>query len=477
MLEVIKLTKQLITKSVTDIAPLIKNRSVSPVELTKAIINHTEKNEKAINAHTSFTHEQALQAAQKAEKEIMDGQYRGTYHGIPMALKDNIYIKDEVTTMSSEIHRNFVPSYDATVVERLRDAGAIFTGKLNMHEYAWGATTSSPHFGPCHNPWDVNKIPGGSSGGSGAAVVTDMTMASLGTDTGGSIRIPASICGIVGLKPTYGRVSNYGAFPLAWSLDHIGPMTKSVHDAAELLQIIAGNDPKDTNTSHVTVDTYTEGLDGNVKDLVIGINEDYFFHQVDTKVEQIIRDQIKQLEEQGAKVVEVDIPSLTHAEWAVMTTIISEPAAIHKDHYLHRPEDFGPDLQFLFDLGHLPSAVDYVQAQQIRHHLKQDFQKAFESVDVLITPTLPISTPNIGADTVDLNGEEVELLDHIIRFTGPGNITGLPGLSVPCGFRDGLPVGMQIMGKAFDEKTILNVGYAVEKMNQTDKTKPTSITY
>src|SRR5690625_1979617 len=391
---VMQLTKELITKSVTEIAPLIENKSVSPVELTRAVLDHAEQNDEKINAYISYTREQAEAAAKKAEEEIHQGNYRGMSHVMPMALKDNIYIKDELTTMASKIHQDFKPSHDATVVEKLRNAGAIFTGKLNLHEYAWGATTSSPHFGPCHNPWDLAKIPGGSSGGSGASVVSDMTMASLGTDTGGSIRIPASICGIVGLKPTYGRVSSYGSFPLAWSLDHIGPMTKTVHDAAALLAIIAGYDPKDTNTAHVPVDDYTSALDGNVKDLVIGINEDYFFRQVDRDVEQAVRDQLKQLEAQGAKIVEVDIPSLQYAEWAVMTTIISEPAAIHEENYRTRPDDFGEDLQFLFDLGHLPSAVDYVQAQQIRHHLKQDFQKAFEQVDVLISPTLPIATPD-----------------------------------------------------------------------------------
>lgn len=476
-LVVISMSKQLISKTVTELASLIKDKEVSPVELTEVVLDHAEKNDKDINAFTSFTREQAKESAKLAEEEISKGNYRGTFHGIPMALKDNIYIKDEVTTMSSEIHRNFVPSYDATVTKKLRDAGAIFTGKLNMHEYAWGATTSSPHFGPCHNPWDLSKIPGGSSGGSGAAVVADMTTASLGTDTGGSIRIPAAICGIVGLKPTFGRVSNHGAFPLAWSLDHIGPMTKSIHDAAELLQVIAGFDPNDDHTANVPVENYTEALDGDVKDLVIGINEDYFFKQVDHKVNEVVRKQISELETRGAKIVEVDIPSLKHSEWAVMTTILSEPAAIHKENYLKRPKDFGEDLQFLFDLGHLPSAVDYVQAQQMRQHLKRDFEKAFEKVDIILSPTLPIATPTIGDGSIDLNGEEVDLLDHLIRFTGPGNITGLPSLSVPCGFREGLPVGLQIMGKAFDEKTILNVGYAVEQTNERNKRKPSAIQY
>lgn len=325
---------------------------------------------------------------------------------------------------------------------------------------------------PILTSYTLEKIPGGSSGGSGAALIVDMTMASLGTDTGGSIRIPASICGIVGLKQTYGRVSNYGSFPLAWTLNHVGPMTKTVKDAAALLEIIAGYDSRDITSVNVPVENYLAAITGDVKDLVIGINESYFFNQVDNDIDQAVRNAIKQLEDQGAKIQEIEIPSLKHSEWAVMTTIISEPAAIHQHNHLNRPEDFGEDLHFLFDLGQLPSAVDYVQAQQMRRHLKQDFQKAFEEVDVLITPTLPIPTPLIGSDTVDLNDETVALLDHIIRFTGPGNITGLPALSVPCGFNDGLPIGLQVIGKAFDEKTILNVGYAVEQMNLLEGKKP-----
>ena len=470
------MTNELLTKSVTEIAPFIENKSVSPVELTEALLTHIETNDKQINSYITVTHELAMKMAQQAEDEIINGKYRGIYHGIPMAIKDNIYIKNELTTMASKIHRDFIPSYDATAVEKLREAGAIFTGKLNMHEYAWGATTSSPHFGPCHNPWDTERIPGGSSGGSGAALITNMTMASLGTDTGGSIRIPASICGIVGLKQTYGRVSSYGSFPLAWTLDHIGPMTKTVKDAAELLQVIAGYDPRDITTVNMPVDDYTSNITGDVSDLVIGVNESYFFNQVDEDIEQAVRDTISKLEAAGARVEEVDIPSLQYSEWAVMTTIVSEPAAIHRHNHLERPEDFGEDLQFLFDLGELPSAVDYVQAQQIRRHLKQDFQATFEQVDVLISPTLPISTPLIGSDTVNLNGEEVALLDHIIRFTGPGNITGLPALSVPCGFKGDLPIGIQIMGKAFDEKTLLQVGYAIEQMNLLGNKNPPTVT-
>lgn len=471
------MSKEWITKSVTEIAPLIENKDISPVELTKAVLDHAEKNDEKINAYISFRREKALEDAKKAEQEIMNGNYRGIYHGIPMGIKDNIYIKGEVTTMASKIHRDFVPSYNATVIDKLNEAGAIIIGKLNMHEYAWGATTNNPHYGPCRNPWDLEYIPGGSSGGSGAALIAHTTMATLGTDTGGSVRIPAATNGIVGLKQTYGRVSNYGSFPLAWTLDHIGPMTKTVKDAAALLEVIAGYDPKDSTTVNVPVDQYLDGITGDVKDLVIGINEEYFFNNVDKDIEQAVRNKIRQLEKEGARIQEVDIPSLQFSEWAVMTTIISEPAAIHQQNHLNRPEDFGEDLQFLFDLGELPSAVDYIHAQQIRRHLKQDFQNVFENIDVLITPTLPIQTPKIGADTVELNGEEVGVLDHIIRFTGPFNITGLPALSVPCGFKGHLPIGIQIVGKPFDEKTILNVGYAIEQMNPLEGRIPDTITF
>lgn len=471
------MSKEWITKSVTEIAPLIENKDISPVELTKAVLDHAEKNDEKINAYISFRREKALEDAKKAEQEIINGNYRGIYHGIPMGIKDNIYIKGEVTTMAAKIHRDFVPSYNATVIDKLNEAGAIIIGKLNMHEYAWGATTNNPHYGPCRNPWDLEYIPGGSSGGSGAALIAHTTMATLGTDTGGSVRIPAATNGIVGLKQTYGRVSNYGSFPLAWTLDHIGPMTKTVKDAAALLEVIAGYDPKDSTTVNVPVDQYLDGITGDVKDLVIGINEEYFFNNVDNDIEQAVRNKIRQLEKEGARIQEVDIPSLQFSEWAVMTTIISEPAAIHQQNHLNHPEDFGEDLQFLFDLGELPSAVDYIHAQQIRRHLKQDFQNVFENIDVLITPTLPIQTPKIGADTVELNGEEVGVLDHIIRFTGPFNITGLPALSVPCGFKGHLPIGIQIVGKPFDEKTILNVGYAIEQMNPLEGRIPDTITF
>ena len=466
------LSKNLVGKAVEELAPLIEKKEVSPVELTEAILNHAEATEGKINAYMEIYREDALKDAKKAEEEIVNGNYRGMYHGIPMGIKDNVYFKDKVTTMSSKIHKDFVSDYDATVIKKLRNAGVVFTGKVSMHEYAWGITNNNPHYGAVKNPWNLEKIPGGSSGGSGAAVAVGSSVASLGTDTAGSIRIPSSANGIVGLKQTFGRVSKYGVYPLAWSLDHVGPMTRTVKDAAGLLQIIAGFDPNDPTTVNVPVDDYVGKITGDVKDLVIGIEEDYYFNEVDSEIEKLVRAGIQKLVDQGAKVQEVKIPTLKYAEWAELVTSLSEASAIHHSDMLTRPDDFGHDIRMLFELGELPSAVDYLQAQQVRRQLKHDFRKAFEQVDILAMPTLPILPNDIGDDWADLNGKKVDLIDNIIRFMGPGNLTGLPALSVPCGFSQGLPVGMQLMGPAFGEAAILNAGYAFEQTNPLENRKP-----
>jgi aspartyl-tRNA(Asn)/glutamyl-tRNA(Gln) amidotransferase subunit A len=470
--EATTLSKNLVDLSVEELAPLLEKKSISPVELTKEVLDHAENSEPQINAYMAIYREDAEKDALVAEEEIINGQYRGMYHGIPMALKDNLYFKNKVTTMSSKIHKDFVPDYDATVVKKLREAGVIFTGKLSMHEYAWGITNNNPHYGPVRNPWDLDKIPGGSSGGSGAAVAAGSSVASLGTDTAGSIRIPSSACGIVGLKPTHGLVSKYGCYPLAWSLDHIGPMTKTVKDAAGLLEIIAGFDKNDPTSVNVDKGNYLSKVNGDVKDLVIGVNEDFFFNQVDTDIDKLVRAGIQSLVDQGAKVETVKIPTLQYAEWAELVTSLSEAAAIHDTDLKNRPNDFGDDIRMLFELGQLPSAVDYLQAQQVRRQLKQDFNKAFQQVDVLISPTLPVAPNNIGEDLVDLNDKQVDLIDNIIRFTGPANLTGIPGLSVPCGFKGNLPIGLQIMGPAFSEALLLNTGYALEQTKPLQGRKP-----
>ena len=466
------MNKELLEKTVTELADLIKTRKVSPVEVTENLLEYIDHINPKTNAYISITADTALKSARKAETEITSGNYKGVFHGVPIALKDNIYFGKELTTMASKIHGDFIPGHDATVTAKLREAGAIFTGKLNMHEYAWGADNNNPHFGAVHNPWNPEKIPGGSSGGSGAAVASHSTYSSLGTDTAGSIRIPSASCGTVGLKPTHGRVSKYGIYPLAWSLDHVGPIAKSVADAAAMLSTISGFDINDPTSANVPVHNYLSGLNGSVKGLRIGINEDYFFKDVDSRVEKIVRDRIADLEKMGAVIKPVSIPTLRHAQWIVLATGLPEASTIHHRNLQTRPNDFGADIRLLFEIGELFSGVDYLQAQQARRQLKIEFVKALSEVDVIITPTIPLIPPNIGVDTVDINGNTGSYIENSIRFTGPSNLTGLPALSVPAGIAEGMPVGLQIIGRAFDEARILNVGMAIELMKPLGDHRP-----
>lgn len=449
---------------VSELAKKIQTKEISSVELTKLFLQHSHALNPKLNAYISFRDEKALEDAAKMDAEIAAGNYRGPLHGIPMAIKDNIYIGNEVTTMASKYHENFVSEDDASVVENLKNAGVVLIGKLNMHEYAWGITNNSPHFGPVKNPWNLSKIPGGSSGGTGAAVSAGMTPVSLGTDTAGSIRIPSSACGIVGLKPTHGLVPKYGCFPLAWTLDHIGPMTKTVEDAAIVLQAIAGFDSRDPVSKQIEAIDYLAGIDEPLAGKVIGIEEAYFFKDIDAPIEAMIRDLLKELEANGAIVKKVKIPALRYSEYVELATSLSEASAIHYEQLKKDPQHYGEDIRMLFELGLLFDSVDYLQAQQLRSELKAEFTKIFEEVDVLIAPTLPSLPNDIGSDVVMINGKEEDVLNNTIRMTGPSNLTGLPALSLPIGLIDGLPVGMQIIGNAFDEATIFNIAKNIEDL-------------
>lgn len=460
-------------KTIDDLAPLLKNREISPVEVTKSVLDRVQKLNTSINAYIDIKNEEeVLREAEQAEKEIMAGSYRGALHGIPLALKDILNFKGETVTMGSKIHQHFIPEYDATVVSKLKKAGALFTGKLNMHEYAYGGTTNNPHFGACRNPWNLDKIPGGSSGGSGAAVAADMTIASLGTDTAGSIRIPASICGIVGLKPTHGLVSKYGCFPLSWSLDHIGPMTKTVKDAAILLEFITGYDEKDATSVVSTPVNYVHALTGDIRGKVIGIEEDFFFNLIDNEVDSLVREGIRKLEDLGVKIELVKIPSLKYSEFAEYMTFMAESALIHQNNFNERPQDFGNDVRQSLRMANIPTASDYLKAQQIRMRLAKEFSKMFEQVDVLIAPTLPVIASAIGEETVFINGQECSQTDTLIRLTSPANLVGIPSISIPVGFSKGMPVGMQILGPAFSEALIMNFAYAFEQTNPLKGLKP-----
>jgi aspartyl-tRNA(Asn)/glutamyl-tRNA(Gln) amidotransferase subunit A len=447
---------------VHELAPMLESGQVSPVEVTKAVLENVGRYDDTLKAYIDVYQDDALKAARDAESEISGGHYRGPLHGVPLAIKDNIYFADRVTTMGSKIHGDFVSSTNATVVHRLSEAGAVFLGKLNMHEYALGGTTDNRYYGTCRNPWDLDKSPGGSSGGSAAALASNMATAALGSDTSGSIRIPAAFCGIVGLKPTYGRVSRFGCFPEAWTLDHVGPMTRSVKDAAIMLDAISGYDPRDPGSLSLPGTTTAGSLRTSLGGVTIGVVEDFYFSDVDDEIARAVRAGIESLRGLGAEVRSISIPGLKDAEYALTIIDTSETSTVHRANLRDRPQDYSDDVRLLLECGELPSAVDYLEAQQIRRHLRAEVQGAFAEVDVIAGPTLPIRTPTIGEETARLNGRDVDALENLIRLVGPASLLGLPTLSVPCGLVEGLPVGMQIIGPARGEQSVLDVGHLLE---------------
>jgi len=436
---------------VHELGPLLESRRVSPVEVTEAVLRNVTRHDDTLRAYIEVYRDDALRVARAAESEIAGGRYRGPLHGIPLALKDNIYVADRVTTMGSKIHADFVSPTSAAVVDRLSEAGAVLLGKLNMHEYALGGTTDNPHHGTCRNPWDLDRSPGGSSGGSAAALASNMASAALGSDTSGSIRIPAAFCGIVGLKPTYGRVSRFGCFPEAWTLDHLGPMTRSVRDAAIVLDVISGHDPRDPGSLDLPPTATARALRRSCEGMTIGVVEDFYFDEVDDEIARCVRAGIDVLRAQGAQVEAISIPGLKDCEYALTIIDTCETST-----------DYGDDVRLLLECGELPSAVDYLEAQQIRRHLRAEVQAAFTRVDVIVGPTVPIRTPTIGQETAKLNGRDVDALENLIRLVGPASLLGLPTLSVPCGLVEGMPVGMQVIGPAAGEQAVLDVGYVLE---------------
>jgi aspartyl-tRNA(Asn)/glutamyl-tRNA(Gln) amidotransferase subunit A len=458
--------------SITQAADLLRSKQVSPVELTQAVLNRIGRIDKKINAYITVTGDQALEAARRAEQAMRAGEYLGPLHGIPIALKDNFWTAGTATTAGSKILRDFVPTQDATVVRRLKEAGVVLLGKLNMHEFAWGATTDNPHYGPTRNPWDVERIPAGSSGGSGAALAADLCLGATGSDTGGSIRHPAAVCGIVGFKPTYGRVSLYGIVPLAWSLDHAGPMTKTVKDAALMLQVMAGYDPADPFCADVAVPEYSSTLDQGVRGLRIGVYHDFFFTHIQEGTRVAVEAALKTLGQLGADIVEVELPHIRHAYDTELTILYPESSTYHRDWLRNRPDDYGTDVRTNIEVGEFHLATQYIRAQRVRRLIRDEFVSIFRKVDALVTPTLPITATKIGAMTCVIDGREEDLHGNIIRFTAPFNVIGVPTLSVPCGFSEGLPVGMQVIGKPWDEPSVLRIGHAYQQATDWHTRRP-----
>ena len=451
-------------RPVSELAPLIRAGKVSPVELTRQVLERIEALEPRLNAYITVLADAAMAEARVAERHIAQGSYRGPFHGIPVGLKDLLMTRGVRTTGGSAVLADYVPDEDATTVARLRTAGAIVTGKLNLHEFAYGVTNDNYTFGATHNPWQLGSIPGGSSGGSAAAVAAGECVAALGSDTGGSIRIPAALCGVVGLMPTYGRVSRYGALALSWSLDHVGPITRGVTDAALMLGVIAGYDPLDVSTQQLPVPDYTDEIADGVAGLRVGVPRNYFFERLHPDVKHHVEAAVRTLGELGAEVVEVDLPGVELSNVVEFTITLTEATSYHEHLLRDRADRYSPELRALLEAGEAISGPRYLKAQRLRTVIKQGFRAAMERVDLIATPTVPHPTVPIGQPTVTLGGVEEAVIDCLIRYTCPIDLSGQPAIALPCGFsKDGVPAAsLQLIGRPFDEATICRAALAYE---------------
>jgi aspartyl-tRNA(Asn)/glutamyl-tRNA(Gln) amidotransferase subunit A len=469
----------------------LRKREISAAEIVESVFQRIASTEERLHSYITLCRDEALDEAKRADAQLKRGEISSPLLGIPLALKDIFLTEGLRTTCASRILGNFTPPYDATAVKKLKAAGAVITGKTNMDEFAMGSSTENSAFAATRNPWNPQRVPGGSSGGSAAAVAADQCIAALGTDTGGSIRQPAACCGIVGMKPTYGRVSRYGIIAFASSLDQVGPMTKDVTDCALLLEAIAGHDPLDSTSVNAPVPGYAALPGGDIKGIRIGIPKEYFIPGMQPEVERAVKEAIRLLEKQGARVEEISLP---HAEYAVAVYYLIATAeassnlarydgmkyglrAPGKDlaetYMTSREQGFGAEVKRRIMLGTYALSAGYydayyLKAQKVRALIKRDFEEAFRACDAVVTPTAPTTAFKIGEKTQD--PLQMYLSDI---FTISVNLAGLPALSLPCGFdAEGLPIGMQIIGRHFDEATILKLAFAFEQATEWHKMKP-----
>lgn len=470
---------------------LLKSGEIRAKEVTEAVIRHIEAIDSQINAYITKTFDLALDQARRVDEKIARGEEIHPLEGIPIVIKDNICTRGIRTTCGSKILHNFIPPYDATVIERLKMVGAVIIGKTNMDEFDIGSSNETSFFGPAHNPWDLERVPGGSSGGSCAAVAADETILALGSDTGGSIRQPASLCGVVGLKPTYGRVSRYGLIGLASSLDQIGPITKDIEDCAILMNLIAGHDPCDSISIDCKPPDYTRSLVSDVSGIRLGIPKEYFGREVDPNVKEVVEEAIKTLEELGAQVCEVSLP---HIEYSTPVYCIisssegssslakydgiqygykAEESKLVDIYKKTRGEGFGDEAKrtiilgtYVLSAGHYDTY--YLKAQKVRTLIRQDFKNAFEECNLIVTPTSPTPAFKIGRDMED----PVEMYLYEI-FTNSANLVGIPAISIPCGFSQiGLPIGLQFLGPPFSEDLLIRIAYTFEQNTDHHLKKP-----
>ena len=448
--------------TIAETGPRLRTREISCKDLVEQALSGAER-DRRFNAFITVTADQAVARARELDRELSNGKDRGPLHGIPVGFKDLFFTKGVTTTDGSKLFADFTPDYDATVVAKMEAAGAISVGKLNMHECAYGITSSNPHYGAVRNPHNPDCIPGGSSGGSGVAVATGTIFCGMGSDTGGSIRIPASFCGVVGLKATFGRVSRHGCFPLGLSLDHMGPLTRSVRDAALVLNAIAGPDGHDEACSHRPVEDYVPGEDASLQGKRVGLPENFYTDKLDTEMREAFNRAASLAESQGARIVPVRIPDPEGLIAVARVILLAEASAVMQPHW-NRREDFGPDVLTLFDQGRLVPATQYVNAQRVRREMIRNYAKLFDGIDVLFTPTTPMAAPRIGQTTVRLGDSDEDTRLSATRFMRGINVLGNPALSIPCGWSStGLPFGLQLVGRPWGERMLLDCGAAMER--------------
>ncbi len=453
--------------SIHELAPKIKDGSVSPVELTEIALERVSKLDSKLNSFLDVWNDEALAAAAKAETEIAGGNYRGPMHGIPIGLKDLVDVAGKPTTAGSKVLQSNIATANATVTNRLNEAGAITIGKTNLVEFALGSAGVNPYTGDAHNPWDIDKITGGSSSGSGAAVAGGLVYGALGSDTGGSIRMPASLCGIAGIKPTYGRVPRTGVLDLSWSKDHVGPMTRRTADCAHMLKVIAGHDPGDIASSNRPVPDYAADLDKGLDGLRIGIPEHFFFDPdvVDPEVMTSVNEAIEVLANNGAEIVPIPMKWVSQGRAINVIISVAEGLAVHEKMLAEHADDYTPGVRGRIQTALAIPAVDYIRAQRARQAFSVRMAEATKDVDVLATPSIPVLAHTIAECTVPPGDVIAEKSHEIPLFTSIFDVTGEPSLSVLCGFDStDMPIGLMITGHAFDESMVLRVGHAYEEI-------------
>jgi aspartyl-tRNA(Asn)/glutamyl-tRNA(Gln) amidotransferase subunit A len=455
--------------TIEELSAQLAKHKISPVELTELFLRRIDRYNSQLNSYLTVTAEHALAAARRAEKELARRATAGRQRpllGIPITLKDNIWTRGIRTTAGSKVLRDFVPEKDATVARKLAGAGAILLGKTNLHEFAYGITTNNAHYGAAHNPWSIDRIPGGSSGGSAVAIAAGLCVASVGTDTGGSIRIPAGLCGIVGLKPTFGRVSVFGTVPLAPSFDHVGPLARSVGDAAILLGVLAGRDLLDHTSSTHRVEDFSAALQKPPRKFRLGRPREYFWEKLDGEVRRTTETAVRDMEKNGATVREVSLPHVRESADAATNISLAETRYGHETagYFPAHANEYSEEVRQRIEAGGRVLATQYLAGLEMQKRVRAEFDAAFLEVDAIIAPTSPVPAPPIGAEFVDVDGEQIGVRPALLGMNRPANFTGHPAISVPCGFtRDGLPIGLQLIGRSFDESTLLRIALAYER--------------